>query len=132
MPRAYASLPAFCRVAATLTPSVDSDIKVEIWLPSSRWNGKFQAVGNGGWAGTIWYPALASAVAAGYATVSTNTGHVGNSGAFALGHPEKVTDFAYRSVHEMTVRAKAIIDAFYGTRPTLSMEKYEVGVKIDL
>ena len=37
VPRAYASLPAFCRVAATLTPSVDSDIKVEIWLPSSRW-----------------------------------------------------------------------------------------------
>jgi feruloyl esterase len=121
VPRIYASLPAFCRVAATLTPSIDSDIKVEIWLPSSRWNGKFQAVGNGGWAGSISYPALASAVAAGYATVSTDTGHVGNSGAFALGHPEKVTDFAYRSVHEMTVKAKAVIDAFYGTRPTLSI-----------
>src|SRR6185503_3107082 len=120
-PRAYTSLPTFCRVAATLTPSSDSDIKIEIWLPSSRWNGKFQAVGNGGWAGTISYAALAGAVAAGYATVSTDTGHVGNSGAFALGHPEKVTDFAYRSVHEMTVKAKAIIDAFYGTRPTLSI-----------
>src|SRR5262245_35088301 len=120
--RVYAALPAFCRVAATLTPSSDSDIKIEVWLPaSSRWNGKFQAVGNGGWAGSISYPALAGAVAAGYATVSTDTGHVGNSGAFALGHPEKVTDFAYRSVHEMTVKAKALIDAFYGTRPTLSI-----------
>ena len=66
-------------------------------------------------------PALAGAVAAGYATASTDTGHVGNSGAFALGHPEKVTDFAYRSVHEMTIKAKAVIDAFYGTRPTLSI-----------
>src|SRR5262249_4029865 len=58
-PNPYASLPAFCRVAATLTPSADSDIKIEVWLPEmSGWNGKFQAVGNGGWAGTISYPAM--------------------------------------------------------------------------
>ena len=55
-------------------------------------------------------------VGAGYATASTDTGHVGGTGAFALGHPEKVTDFGYRAVHEMTVKAKAVIDAFYGTR----------------
>jgi feruloyl esterase len=116
----YASLPAFCRVAATLTPSSDSDIKVEVWLPANGWNGKFQAVGNGGWAGTISYPALAQAVAAGYASASTDTGHVGNSAAFAVGHPEKVIDIGYRSVHEMTVQAKAIVDAFYGTAPKLS------------
>ncbi len=115
----YASLPSFCRVAATLAPSSDSDIKVEVWLPASGWNGKFQAVGNGGWAGTISYPALAQAVAAGYATASTDTGHTGNSGAFALGHPEKLVDFGYRAVHEMTVQAKAIVDAFYGTAPTV-------------
>src|SRR5262245_42658528 len=58
----YAALPSFCRVQATLNPSSDSDIKVEIWLPVSGWNGKFQAVGNGGWAGTISYSALAAAV----------------------------------------------------------------------
>ena len=67
------------------TPSTDSDIKVEVWLPAAGWNGKFQAVGNGGWAGTISYPALAQAVAAGYAAASTDTGHVGNSAAFAIG-----------------------------------------------
>src|SRR5262249_50832866 len=68
-PNPYASLPAFCRVAATLTPSSDSDIKIEVWLPEmSGWNGKFQAVGNGGWAGMISYPAMAAALAAGYAT----------------------------------------------------------------
>src|SRR5262245_45970439 len=49
---AFAKLPPFCRVTATLTPSSDSDIKTEIWLPASGWNGKFEAVGNGGWAGT--------------------------------------------------------------------------------
>ena len=60
---AAASLPAFCRVAATLTPSADSDIKIEVWLPASGWNGKFQGVGNGGWTGAIAYAALARALA---------------------------------------------------------------------
>ncbi len=118
--QAYAKLPSFCRVAATLTPSNDSDIKIEVWLPASGWNGKFQAVGNGGWAGVISYPALAQAVAAGYAGASTDTGHVGNTAAFAIGHPEKVIDMGYRAVHEMTVKAKAIMDAYYGTGPKMS------------
>ena len=47
-PNPYAALGEFCRVAATLTPTSDSDIKIEVWLPASGWNGKFQAVGNGG------------------------------------------------------------------------------------
>jgi feruloyl esterase len=119
--RLYSSLPSFCRVTATLTPSPDSDIKVEVWLPMAGWNGKFQAVGNGGWAGVISYPALAQAVAGGYASASTDTGHAGNSGAFALGHPEKVIDFGYRAVHEMTVHAKTIINAYYGNAPRLSV-----------
>ena len=123
--QAYAKLPSFCRVAATLTPSSDSDIKIEVWLPASAegvggWNGKFQAVGNGGWAGVISYPALAQAVAAGYAGASTDTGHVGNTAAFAIGHPEKVIDMGYRAVHEMTVNAKTIVDAYYGAGPKLS------------
>jgi feruloyl esterase len=117
----FASLPSFCRVAATLKPSSDSDIKVEVWLPASGWNGKLQAVGNGGWAGTISYPALAAAVASGYAGVSTDTGHVGGTAQFALGHPEKLADLAYRSQHEMTVKAKAIITAHYGNAPKLSI-----------
>ena len=100
------NLPAFCRVAATLKPSGDSDIKVEVWLPASGWNGKFQAVGNGGWAGVISYAAMADAVRVGYATASTDTGHVGGRGTFALGHPEKLIDFSWRSEHEMTVKAK--------------------------
>src|SRR4030095_16674446 len=31
---AFAQLPAFCRVALTLTPSRDSDIQMELWLPA--------------------------------------------------------------------------------------------------
>lgn len=116
----YQSLPSFCRVEATLTPSSDSDIKIEVWLPTAGWNGKFQGVGNGGWAGSISYPALAAAVSAGYAAASTDTGHRGNSAQFALGHPEKVIDIGYRAVHEMTVQAKAIVNALYSAPPKLS------------
>ena len=101
--REFAALPAFCRVAATLKPSRDSDIKIEVWMPASDWNGKFQAVGNGAFSGAIAYPAMATALGRGYATSSTDTGHAGGSASFALGHPEKVIDFGWRAVHEMTV-----------------------------
>src|SRR5215475_375942 len=98
---AFASLPSFCRVAATLTPTSDSDIKIEVWLPAggSTWNGKLQAVGNGAWAGNISYPAMATALLAGYATVSTDTGHTGGNANFMVGHPEKLVDFEERAVH---------------------------------
>jgi len=111
----FKDLPAFCRVAATLTPTSDSDIKVELWLPMSGWNGKYEAVGNGGWAGVISYGAMAEALHDGYATSSTDTGHSTPGGSFVQGHPEKLIDFAYRSEHEMTVKSKAIIEAFYGS-----------------
>ena len=114
------NLPPFCRIAATLTPTSDSDIKIEVWLPATNWNGKFQAVGNGGWAGTLSYLAMQAALQEGYATASTNTGHEGANAEFALGHPEKVIDFAYRAVHETTVASKAIISAFYGQPARLS------------
>jgi feruloyl esterase len=113
----FGQLPTFCRVTATLTPSSDSDIKIEIWLPIADWNGKFEAVGNGGWAGTITYDWLASALQEGYATASTDTGHLGRNALFAIRHPEKVVDFAYRGVHELAVKSKAIIAAFYDRTP---------------
>ncbi len=113
-------LPAFCRVTATLTPSSDSAIQIEVWLPASGWNGKYQAVGNGGWSGSINRNGMTLALRRGYATSSTDTGHRGGSASFALGHPEKLIDYAWRSEHEMTLRAKAIIAAFYGSGPKLS------------
>jgi feruloyl esterase len=119
-PAPIQNLPAFCRVAATLRPSSDSDIKIEVWLPASGWNRNYEAVGNGGWAGAISYAAMATALRRNYATSSTDTGHVGDTGSFVLGHPEKYIDFAYRSEHEMAVKAKAIIQAFYGVPPRYS------------
>jgi feruloyl esterase len=120
--RASAVLPEYCRVAAVLAPSSDSHIEMELWMPTTTWNGKFQAVGNGGWAGAISFDAMQTALRAGYATASTDTGHKGPqaSAAFAVAHPEKVTDFAWRAIHEMTVKSKALIAAFYEKPARLS------------
>lgn len=110
-------LPAFCSVKLTLRPTSDSDIKVEVWLPASGWNGRMEAAGNGGLAGSIVEEAMVGALWAGYATAGTDTGHTCSpvAGAWALGHPEKVADFGYRAVHRMTVEAKALIAAYYGS-----------------
>jgi feruloyl esterase len=107
-------------VAATLTPSSDSDIRIEVWLPAQGWNGKFQAVGNGAFNGSIAYPGMGTALGQGYATASTDTGHVGNTAEFGLGHPEKIVDFGWRAVHEMTVAAKRLVAAHYGSAPRFS------------
>ncbi|MGH9572121.1 MAG: tannase/feruloyl esterase family alpha/beta hydrolase [Candidatus Acidiferrales bacterium] len=117
--RALADLPAFCRIAATIKPTPVSDIKIEVWLPLTSWNGKFEAVGNGGWAGAIEYSALADALRHGFATSSTDDGDAGDLSLF-VAHPERFVDFAYRSEHEMTLRAKAFIAAFYGRAPRYS------------
>jgi Tannase and feruloyl esterase len=113
-------LPAFCRVAATLKPSSDSDIKMELWLPAENWNGKFQEVGNGAFNGSIAMPSMAGALRRRYATASTDTGHTGNTASFGLGHPDKVIDFGWRAVHETAAVSKAIIAVFYGTPPKYS------------
>ncbi|HEY3044602.1 MAG TPA: tannase/feruloyl esterase family alpha/beta hydrolase, partial [Vicinamibacterales bacterium] len=116
---AFKQLPAFCRVAATLKPSTDSDIKIELWLPASNWNGKFQAVGNGGWAGSINYAAMAEALKRGYATSSTDSGHQGGGGPW-MQNPEKLIDFGYRAVHEMAAKSKAVATSYFGKAPRLS------------
>ncbi|HEX4346624.1 MAG TPA: tannase/feruloyl esterase family alpha/beta hydrolase, partial [Vicinamibacterales bacterium] len=58
-------------------------------------------------------PALAAAVRAGYAAVGTDTGHTGGNADFVPGHPEKLIDFGYRAIHEMTVAAKSLVQSHY-------------------
>src|SRR6266481_5655108 len=123
-PSFYKTLAAFCSVVVEATPTADSSIKIEVWMPANGqknggWNGKLQGQGNGGFAGEIGYRQMGIAVHQGYATVGTNTGHSGGGtdASWALGHPEKVTDFGYRGIHEMTRVAKAVVKAFYGNDP---------------
>ena len=111
-------VPAMCRVAGVVTPA----IKFEVWLPEGNaWNGRFQAVGGGGLAGIISYPALTEAVNGGYASSSTDTGHeVSDTANTWTLDRQRVTDYGYRAIHEMTVKGKAIIDAHYGKAPEYS------------
>ena len=122
LPSFYKSLPAFCRVVAEAKPTADSDIKLEVWLPVSGWNGKLQGIGNGGFAGLIDDMQLGVALSKGYAATATDTGHTGSpvDATWALGHPEKVVDFGHRGIHEMTLVAKAVIQAFYAKAPRRS------------
>jgi feruloyl esterase len=116
-------LPSFCRVAATLKPGPTSNVKVEVWMPTRGWNGKLEGVGNSGLAGSISYTnlpnhvdhaALVDAIQSGYAAVSTDTGHVASDRTW-LANEDKEKDYGYRAIHGMTVDAKAILQAFYGS-----------------
>jgi len=117
--------PAFCRVTAMVThPPAGDRIRVFIGLPTGRWNGRFQGVGGGGFSGGN-PNGIVVPVAQGYASGSTDTGHEGGSGSFALGangrlNWQLIRDNAYLGIHEMTVTGKALAEAFYGRAPRYS------------
>src|SRR5581483_11939875 len=139
-PTQITGLPAFCRVTATLTPTSDSNIQIEVWLPETKWNGRFLGTGGGGFQGIISYNELASGITAGFASANSDlgtgssgcsplfcgsAGNMGNPLATAFGdpaspttglfgHPERIKDFGQRAIHLMTVRGKEIANAFYG------------------
>jgi hypothetical protein len=113
----------FCRIQGSIKPSPDSDIAFEVWLPpQSAWNGKYEGVGNGGFAGSLLYGAMDRALEGGYAVSATDTGHSGGAldAAWAFGHPEKITDFGWRAIHETASASKAIIEAYYEKPPAHS------------
>jgi feruloyl esterase len=114
-------LPTFCRVIGILTPTSDSKIGIEVWMPTSTWNGKLQAIGNHALGGIYYYGDMGTELKKGFAVAATDTGHTGRDDtSWALGHPEKIVDYAWRAVHEMTVAAKTIIATFYGSNPRFS------------
>ncbi len=138
-PQTLTGLPAFCRVRATLTPTSDSAISIEVWLPETTWNGRFLGTGGGGFQGVITYGELSVGIQAGFASANSDlgtgssgcnplycgsAGNMGNPLAIAFGdpaspstglfgHPERIKDFGYRAIHLMTLRSKEIVNAFY-------------------
>ena len=121
-----ANLPAMCRVEGVSRPTGDSDIRFEVWLPTHHWNGRFMSSGEGGLAGALNYTrngldgGLDEIVRRGYATASTDTGHRASDPFWAIGHPERVVDYAHRAKHLVTVAAKGLIEAYYGQPPVRS------------
>ncbi|MFI4973782.1 MAG: tannase/feruloyl esterase family alpha/beta hydrolase [Caulobacterales bacterium] len=106
-----------CRVRVASHPTSDSDIRIEVWIPSGgAWNGRYVQLGNGGFAGSIPAAYLALLAAHGYAVAATDDGHQGapTDASWALGHTDKVTDFGWRALKETTDTARALIVAMKG------------------
>jgi len=121
-PQSLTGLPQFCRVAGFTTPTTDSHIQFEVWMPESGWNLKYLQAGCGGFCGSISYGAMAEPLRRGYAAAATDDGHQasGIDASWAVGHPEKVVDFGYRSLKQTTDVAKDLIFAFYMSGPQRS------------
>jgi hypothetical protein len=114
-----ADMPAFCRVAGVISPSSDSTIHFEVWMPVEGWNQKFLGAGNGGYAGSIAFNQMGGYLKRGYATAGSDAGHEAEAvdASWAFHHPEKVIDFGYRAVHETAMMSKAVLKAFYDHGP---------------
>ena len=121
----YAGIPPFCKVSAVLTPTGDSFINVEVWLPTTSWNGRFQGIGNGGYGGSLAQgsTAMVTGLQAGFVVATTDMGTAPSSNGNAdalIGHPQKWVDFGWRSTHLMTQFSKDLIRRFYGRSPSYS------------
>ncbi|KPM50924.1 hypothetical protein CcI49_09060 [Frankia sp. CcI49] len=132
------NVPAHCEVTLYLTHPGDGDkVQVAVWLPTNGWNGRFQGTGGGGYAASLQLgdlslgpnvSTLPSAVQEGYAAAATDAGIGFNPlspTAWALKADGTVntgllTNFAHRSIHDMTVAAKQIVASFYGQQASYS------------
>lgn len=107
----------FCRVQGTARPSLDSEIKFEVWLPpaTASWTGRLKVNGTGGYAGAIPYARLNQDIGDGFVTAGSNMGHDGGeSPAWTLNRPEKVKDWGLRAHFSVTTAAKTLAQAMYG------------------
>jgi feruloyl esterase len=111
-------VPEYCRVLGVL----EGTIHFEVALPTTRWNGKFFYAGGGGFNGTT--PSLTQGLTHGYASASSDTGHVGRytdssssrstDASWALDNPQAQINYGYRATHLVTVLAKEIVREYYG------------------
>jgi feruloyl esterase len=110
----FDDLSAFCRVTATVKRQGDTDVKIEVWMPAQGWNGDFQPAASGFAGGAITYGGMAQVLRRGAATANTNRGHDG-------GGPWKLSDMGHLPYHLMVERSKALIGAYYGSWPKLTL-----------
>lgn len=109
--QALTDLPAFCRINAQATPSSQSLINFEVWVPEGEaWNGKLVTTGNGGYSPALKYSDMAYALRQGYATMGGDTGHQTDDMQWGVNNPEKIIDWGTRSINAITVAGKQLIN----------------------
>ncbi|KAH9943685.1 feruloyl esterase-like protein [Amylocystis lapponica] len=112
------TLPAFCRVELTITTNTtaNSSCKTEVWLPDD-WNGRFLAVGNGGFGGGATVAELGYiAVNQSFARVSTDTSHTSAANVGDWAGPRNdnaIVDWAWRALHLSVVAGKEVVQQYY-------------------
>lgn len=118
-------VPASCRLVGVARPTADSQVGIELWLPDG-WNGRYSQLGNGGFAGNIDEASLANEIRRGNAAGMSDTGHKASQfdASWALGHPEKIVDYGYRSIKVTADAAQLMIADYYG-RP--ARRRYFIG-----
>ncbi len=118
---AAGDVPEYCEVRAIALPQ----IQIEVRLPMQGWNGKLYQTGCGGFcgvlgrdeAGTGFVNNMVPGLRRGYATASSDSGHVGASildTSWADRNPQAERDWGWRSIGETNGVATALIGAFYG------------------
>ena len=119
-PTPLTSLPAFCRVTATIKTSPDSNVGVEVWLPKENWSGRFLGTGNGGPAGAItYYTGLREGLIRGFAVANTDLGTARDI-TTRHGRAQTWVDFGYRATREMTVTGSTVTNAYDKASPRYS------------
>lgn len=109
-----ASMPAFCRIEIRSSPTPDSMIGIEVWLPLKNWNGRLLGTGTGGAGGAIGYGmGMIEGLKRGFAVANTDLGTAPDVNQL-MAHPDRWADFGHRATHEMTIMAKILVRGFYG------------------
>ncbi|MDR1743157.1 MAG: tannase/feruloyl esterase family alpha/beta hydrolase [Dysgonamonadaceae bacterium] len=111
-------IPAHLRVLAVTKPSPESNIRISVAVPKKNWNKRFVGLGNGGEGGKL-DTLLTKYIQLGYAAAHTDLGTAPGA-RLAVDKPGVWTDFGFRATHEMTVVAKAVIEAYKAQKPDYS------------
>ncbi|KAI0468017.1 feruloyl esterase B precursor [Xylaria cf. heliscus] len=119
-------LPALCAVGINVKSSENSSYNFGLFLPDSTWNDRFLATGNGGYGGGINWPDMGKFSHYGFATMSTDTGHISAAvdGSWALDAPETIIDWGHRAMHGSVVLSKHIITNYYSARDGIKYSYY--------
>ncbi|KAI1850058.1 hypothetical protein JX266_004437 [Neoarthrinium moseri] len=124
----------FCNVTVTYDHPGQNDLTaVRAYLPisSPAWNGRFQAVGGGGWVagmGEVSFLQMIGALGNGYATITTDASlanPLGEADSWAMvseGNVNlyKLQNLASASLRDEALIGKSLIHSFYGEAPQYS------------